>query len=47
MTDFRSLIISIMLVSVIMIMAYVGGGHIEDNVDFITIEVLINERTLG
>ena len=39
MTDFRSLIVSIMLVSSIMIMAYVGGVYIEDNVDFVTIEV--------
>ena len=39
MTDFRSLIGSIMLVSTIMIMAYVGGGYIDGNVDFVTIDV--------
>ena len=39
MTDFRSLIVSIMLVSTIMIMAYVGGGYIDGNVDFVTIDI--------
>ncbi|MBV1920689.1 MAG: hypothetical protein KUG73_08390 [Pseudomonadales bacterium] len=47
MTDFRSLIVSIMLVSSIMIMAYVGGVYIEGSVDFITIEVQSNDRALG
>ena len=46
MTDFRSLIVSIMLVSSIMIMAYVGGVYIEDNVDFVTIEVKSNDLGL-
>ena len=39
MIDFRSLVISIMLVSTIMIMAYAGGTYIEDNVGFTTIEI--------
>jgi len=42
MTDFRSLIGSIMLVSSIMIMAYVGRGGIDGNVDFVTIDIQLN-----
>ena len=47
MTDYRSLIVSIMLVSAIMIMAYVGGVYIEDSVDFVTIEMQPNDRALN
>jgi len=47
MTDFRSLIASITLVSVIMVMAYVGGVYIEGSVDFITIEIQSSDRSLG
>lgn len=47
MTDYRSLIVSIMLVSAIMIMAYVGGVYIEDSVDFVTIEIQSNEQSLS
>ncbi len=47
MTDFRSLIVSIMLVSAIMVMAYVGGVYIEDSVDFITIDIQSNDRALS
>ncbi len=46
MTDFRSLIVSIMLVSTIMIVAYVGGVYIEGNVDFVTMEVQSNSYAL-
>ena len=46
MTDFRSLIVSIMLVSTIMIAAYMGGVYIEGNVDFVTIEVESNNHAL-
>ncbi len=47
MTDYRSLIVSIMLVSAIMIMAYVGGVYIEDSVDFVTIEIQSNDRAFS
>ncbi len=47
MTDYRSLIVSIMLVSAIMIMAYVGGVYIEDSIDFVTIEIQSNDQSLG
>ena len=46
MTDFRSLIVSIMLVSTIMIVAYMGGVYIEGNVDFVTMEVKSNSHVL-
>lgn len=46
MTDFRSIIGSIVLVSTIMIAAYVGGVYIEGNVDFVTIEVESNSHAL-
>lgn len=46
MTDFRSLIVSIMLVSTIMIVAFMGGVYIEDNVDFVTMEVQSNSHAL-
>ena len=46
MTDFRSLIVSIMLVSTIMIVAYMGGVYIDGNVDFVTMEVQSNSHAL-